>query len=131
MRQTFKQSRSGRNPQGVGFVILTLFISVFMILPAGLLAFELMRYNLITQELRNVTDASALAGSGAIASAPKDLSLEQIHDIAIQAATVTFEQNSAGTTKFDPSNVDVNAYQFDSKPPEQAHKTILNISLQD
>jgi hypothetical protein len=131
MRQTFKQSRSGRNPQGVGFVILTLFISVFMILPAGLLAFELMRYNLITQELRNVTDAAALAGSAAIASAPKDLSLAAIHDLAIEAAAVTFEQNSVGSTRFGPQNVDVHGYDPLSKPPTNAHTAVLNISLED
>ncbi|PWU00203.1 MAG: hypothetical protein C5B53_04410 [Candidatus Melainabacteria bacterium] len=131
MKHTFHRSRSGRKPLGVGFVVLTLFIAAFMILPAGLLAFELMRYNLITQELRNVTDAAALAGSAAIASAPKDLSLAAIHDLAIETAAVTFEQNSVGTTRFGPHNVDVHAYDARSGPPTNAHTAVLNISLED
>jgi hypothetical protein len=131
MRKTSKQPYPLRKPLGVGFIVLTLFTAVFMILPAGLLAFELMRYNLITQELRNITDAAALAGSAAIASAPRDLSLQAIHDLAIETAAVTFEQNSAGTTKFSPDNVEVHPYQVVSDPPRLPHTAVLNISLQD
>lgn len=120
-----------RRQTGVGFIVLTLLTAVFMILPAGLFAFELMRFNLISQELRNVTDASALAGSATIASAPRDMQLANIHDMAVETAAITFEQNSVGMTRFDPSNVEVHAYQTNSDPPKTAHQAILNISLQD
>lgn len=131
MKHTSNRFYSARKPLGVGFIILTLFTAVFMILPAGLLGFELIRYNLVSQELRNVTDAAALAGSAAIASAPRDLSLADIHDLAIQTAAVTFEQNSVGMTRFGPENVDVRTYVVDSTPPSEIHKTVLNISLAD
>jgi hypothetical protein len=106
-------------------------MATFVILPCGLLAFELMRYNLITQELRNVTDAAALAGGAAMASAPKDFELSKVHELAIQTAVVTFQQNSVAATRFSPSNVTVHANALTSEPPQKPFQAILNIALID
>ncbi|PWT99752.1 MAG: hypothetical protein C5B53_04955 [Candidatus Melainabacteria bacterium] len=131
MRRTSIRPYTLRNQQGAGFIILTLFIAAFVILPCGLFAFELMRYNLITQELRNVTDAAALAGGAAMASAPKDLDLPTVHELAIQTAVVTFEQNSVASTKFAPTNVTVHQNALSSEVPRKPFQAILNIALVD
>ena len=125
-----RHGSSRRNPRGIGFLVLTLLVATFIILPAGLLAFELMRYNLITQQLRNITDAAALAGSAALVSAPQNLDLASIHQLAIEAAATTFEQNSVGSTQFSPSNVTVYTNSSTSEP-NQANQAVLNISLLD
>jgi len=52
MRRSTIRPCTLRKQLGVGFIVLTLVTAVFVILPAGLLAFEMMRYNLMTQELR-------------------------------------------------------------------------------
>ena len=110
---------------------MTFFVAVFVILPAGLLAFELARYNLLAQELSNVTDAAALAGSAAMVSAPRALSLPRIHDLAIESALITFEQNSVGSTKFSPKNVTLHANSLTSEPPNQPYQAALNVALLD
>jgi hypothetical protein len=120
-----------RKQLGVGFIVLTLVTAVFVILPAGLLAFEMMRYNLMTQELRNVTDAAALAASATMASSPKELTLEKLHDMAIQSAAVTFEQNSVGSTRFSPDNVEIRPYELYADPPKFPHNAVVNIWLLD
>jgi hypothetical protein len=126
-----KRSSRRRNSLGVGFIILTLFVAAFVILPSGLLAFELMRYNLLLQELRNVTDAAALAGSAAMVSAPRSLPLPDIHGLAIQSAIITFEQNSVGTTRFSPDNVTIHANTLSAETPQQPYQAALSIALLD
>lgn len=120
-----------RNELGAGFVLLTLFVATFVLLPCGLFAFELMRYNLITQELKNVTDAAALAGGAAMASASKDFDLLAVHELAIQTAAVTFQQNSVASTKFSPANVIVHQNELSSEAPRKPFQATLNIALVD
>lgn len=131
MKRKPSRSSRGRNRLGVGFFVLTLFVAIFVILPAGLLAFELARYNLLAQELSNVTDAAALAGSAAMVSAPRTLSLPNIHSLAIESALITFEQNSVGSTKFSPANVILHANTLTSAPPNRPYQAALNIALLD
>ncbi|PWU00206.1 MAG: hypothetical protein C5B53_04425 [Candidatus Melainabacteria bacterium] len=131
MKRNLSRSSRSRNRLGVGFFVLTFFVAVFVILPAGLLAFELARYNLLAQELSNVTDAAALAGSAAMVSAPRTLSLPSIHNLAIESALITFEQNSVGSTKFSPSNVTLHANSLTSEPPKQPYQATLNVALLD
>jgi hypothetical protein len=111
--------------------VLTLLISVLIILPVSLLAFEFIRYNLIVQELRNVTDAAALAGSAAIVTAPKTLPLQAIHNLALKTAEVTFEQNSVAGTQLEQGNVVVRRDSVDSAPSRTAKEAVLNLALLD
>jgi len=59
-----------RNNKGVTTVALILAITFCVLLPLGLLSFELLRLSLIQTELQSLTDSAALAGTAAMASAP-------------------------------------------------------------
>jgi hypothetical protein len=131
MRQYRDLPVSRRKQSGIGFMLLTLLIACFVILPIALLAFELMRFNLIVQELRNVTDAAALAGSAALATPPRELQAKEIHELAMQTAAVTFQQNSVSSTRFNPANVIVNRNTLESKPSKHPNEAVLSIALLD
>jgi Flp pilus assembly protein TadG len=63
--------RCTRTNKGASTVVLVLFLSLFAILPLGLLAFEIARFMLIEAELQHITEAAALSGTADAASEPE------------------------------------------------------------
>ncbi len=132
IEQTSFHKRSNfRKERGVSYVFLILVIAFFAILPLGLLGFEFARYVLIMQQLRNVTDAAALAGGAALTSAKPGLSAKQLHEIAMQVAIETFERNSILTTGFSSANLETHANTEPGIAPKVPNHAVLNISLLD
>src|SRR5271154_4105062 len=65
-----RQYKRIRGERGVSTVALVLVLAFCVLLPLGLLSFEIVRYFLIQEELHNIMDGAALAGTAAMASAP-------------------------------------------------------------
>jgi hypothetical protein len=99
-----------RNKVGATTVALVLVIAFCGILPLGLLGFELVRFFVIQEELRNISDSSALAGTAAMASAPSAPAINPGNGlpytygdrefIAMTVAAQTFAQNTILETAF-------------------------------
>jgi len=83
-----------RDQRGATTIALTLVLAFFVILPLGLLGFEVSRFLLTNQMLRGAADAAALAGSAAIASSNTALTYSDREDWAMYVAGYTFQQNS-------------------------------------
>ncbi len=106
--------KTARKQHGASTIVLILILAFFVILPLAVFAFETSRYLLIQDQLRSVTDAAALSGTAAMASAPQGTNAQR-QLIAMQAAQVTFEQNSILQTAFNTgTNVTVN---YNPTPP--------------
>jgi hypothetical protein len=102
MHRKFKQ----RNSKGLTTIALVLVIAFCGILPLGLLGFEIVRFFVIQEELRNITDSAALAGTAAMASAPSApatfpspnqshaWTYEDREAVAVSVAAFTFTQNT-------------------------------------
>jgi hypothetical protein len=105
----FSRSRQ-RSKKGASTVALVLVIAFGAILPLGLLGFELIRFFVIQEELRNITDASALAGTAAMASAPSApasfgspphmWTYEDREACAMSVSAFTFTQNTILENQF-------------------------------
>ena len=105
----YKQTKPGRpvrtrSSTGAGIIAIGLFLSFFAVLPLSLLYFEMARFGLMQQELRNITDFAALSGTAALASAPASGSIGQ--SAAMQEAVATFARNSILQTGFGPAPLD-------------------------
>ncbi len=59
---------TNRSQRGVSGLVIVLATAFMIILPLGFMGYEYMRYTMVQQELRAVTDASALAGAVGIAT---------------------------------------------------------------
>ncbi len=127
--------RAHRSNKGASTIVLMLILAVFVILPLGLLGFEFSRAFIIQQELRNVTDSAALAGTAAMASAPEMLSgvpttYSQREQMAMTNALQTFQLNGILGTPFNNGNVAANQ---NPQPPlpqtPSVHNATLNILL--
>lgn len=123
--------RRQRTNSGVTTVALILLLAFFVVLPLGLLGFEFARYNLLCSQLKSVTDASALAGTAALASSPSGYSYAALHDLAMDVASQTFEQNSVLATPFNAGNVTVNKNTGVPLGTPAPHKANINITLLD
>jgi len=122
----------GRSKKGVTTMALVLLIAFFVVLPLALLGFEIGRYMLMQEELHSVADASALAGTAAMASSPSGYTYTQLEQLAMQVAAQTFQQNSILGNSFSASTVSAN---YNPQPPQPQNPTqdhaILNIILLD
>jgi hypothetical protein len=104
-----------RNRKGVTTVALILTIAFCVLLPLGLLSFELLRLSLIQTQLQSVTDAAALAGTAAMASAPSAPSINPSTNaqytfndreyIAMTVAAEQFAQNTILQTTLSLNNI--------------------------
>jgi Flp pilus assembly protein TadG len=104
------RQRTLRNSKGASTVALILVFAFCVILPLGLFAFELSRFFLIEEELHNITDSAALAGTAAMASSPSPPTVNSATGAAWTAndrqytamvvAAETFAQNSVLQTQF-------------------------------
>lgn len=99
-----RRSVRARSSTGAGIIAIGLFLAFFAVLPLSLLYFEMARFGLMQQELRNITDFAALSGTAALASAPASGSTGQ--SAAMQEAVATFARNSILQTGFGPAPVD-------------------------
>lgn len=126
-----------RSRTGASTVVLMLFLAIFVVLPLGLLGFEICRAVVAQQELHNITDSAALSGTAAMASAPDQINgvtttYQQREQIAMTTALQTFQQNSILQTNFNTTNVTA---VYDPMPPQPQqpalHNVILNILLID
>ncbi|MCA0316193.1 MAG: VWA domain-containing protein [Candidatus Melainabacteria bacterium] len=117
--------------RGATTVALILVIAFFVILPLGLLGFEFARYTLLCAQLRSVTDAATLAGTAALASSPPGYTYTQLHDLAMDVAIQTFQQNSVLTTSFNKSNVQIDRNTGSPLGTPAVNKVNLNFTLLD
>lgn len=118
-----------RSKKGMSTVALIMVLAFFVILPLGLLGFEFARYTLLAAQLQSVTDAATLAGTAALASSPPGYTYTDLHNLAMDVAVQTFEQNSVLQTPFSATNVVANkntAVLLGTPPLYKAH---LNITL--
>ncbi len=126
-----KLKRKRRSVAGMTTVALVMVLAFFVILPLALVGFEIARYTLMSSQLQSVTDASTLAGTAALASSPPGYTYAQLHDLAMDVAVQTFQQNSVLSNPFNASNVVANkntAANLGTPPLNVAH---LNIKLVD
>ncbi len=121
-----------RGRRGVTTVALVLFLAFFALLPLAIFGFELARYTLMQSQLQSCADAAALAGTAALASSPTGRTIAEQHDLAMQVAAVTFEQNSILQTRFtNPGNLSVHLNSGWVTTPPALHSANLNIRLLD
>jgi Flp pilus assembly protein TadG len=100
--------RIKRSRRGMSTVALIMVLAFFVVLPLGLLSFEFARYTLLASQLQSVTDAATLAGTAALASSPPGYTYTDLHNLAMDVAVQTFEQNSVLQTPFSAANVVAN-----------------------
>jgi hypothetical protein len=120
-----------RTQTGGGIIFTALFFSFFIILPLILWYFETSRFNLIEQQLHNVTDAAALSGTAGLASAPQDQGVGGGQTIAMQTAVITFEQNSVQSLAFTSNNTQASLNGSALPAPNTVNTAVLNIVLVD
>jgi len=116
-----------------------LVLAFFVLLPLGLLGFEITHSMLVQQELRNITDSAALSGTAAMASAPETdpvtglpTTYQQREVLAMTTAIQTFEYNSILETAFSTTNVTGNQNPQPPVPQTPAlRNAILNVLLLD
>ncbi len=125
------QSYRLRRRKGMTTVALILVVAFFVILPLGLLGFEFARYTLLCNQLRSVTDAATLSGTAALASSPPGYTYTQLHDLAMDVAIQTFEQNSVLTTSFGKKNVIANRNTGTALGTPALNTAHLNFTLLD
>jgi hypothetical protein len=99
-----------RGQTGFTTTLLVLTLAFGVVFPLGLLGFEMLRFTVIQQELRNIADAAALAGTAAMASAPSPPLINSDTGaswtpadrqfVAMCVAAQTFGQNSVLQTTF-------------------------------
>src|SRR5579871_4372767 len=92
-----------RDNKGATTVALILVLALFVILPLGLLGFEISRFLLIEQMLRGASNAAALAGSAAMASSDMTQTYSNREDWAMYIAGYTFQQNSVLSVPMTPT----------------------------
>ncbi len=124
-------SRISQRRKGASTVVIVLLIAFFVVLPLSLMAFEIGRMVLAQQELKNVSDSAALSGTAALASSPQGMSVAQLHDLAMQVAEQTFEQNSILSTPFNTVNVVANRNNGTRTTNPAPQTAVLNITLLD
>jgi hypothetical protein len=122
----------GRSKKGGSTIVLVLFLAFFVMLPLGLLGFEIARSFLVQQELRNVCDSAALSGSAAMASAPDTETYTQRQTDAMTTAFQTFEMNSILQTPLNTNNIICNQNPSSPAPATPAvHHGVINLILLD
>jgi hypothetical protein len=88
-----KGKRQQRSAKGLTIAALVAFIAIFVIGPLSMFVFEMTRYNLAAQQLKNCLDSAALAAACAVtgsnSSAPSTT-----QTAAMNAAIWMFQQNS-------------------------------------
>ncbi|MBS2006792.1 MAG: VWA domain-containing protein [Cyanobacteria bacterium SZAS TMP-1] len=131
MKQGSVSSRAQRSKRGATTVALILVGAFFVILPLGLLGFEYARYTLLCSQLQSVTDAAALSGTAALASSPSGYSYTDLHNLAMDVAVQTFQQNSVLTTSFGGGNVVVNKNTGPTLGTPPLNTANINITLLD
>lgn len=121
--------RHKRSRRGASTIVLILMLAFFVVLPLAIFGFEVSRYLLIVAQLRSVTDAAALSGTAALASAPPGTEAQR-QKIAMDAAEVTFRQNSIMRTQFTPATLTANQNPMPPVPQVPGlYKAALNIVL--
>lgn len=123
--------RARRSRRGATTVALILVLAFFVVLPLGLLGFEFARYTLLCTQLQSVTDAATLSGTAALASSPPGMTYAALHDLAMDVAVQTFEQNSVLTTSFGSGNVTANKNSGSALGTPAVGQANLNITLLD
>ncbi len=118
-----------RSKRGMSTVVLILVLAFFVILPLGLLGFEFARYTLLSAQLQSVTDSATLAGTAALASSPPGFTYTDLHNLAMDVAVQTFEQNSVLQTPFSSTNVVANKNTGTPLGTPPLHTAHLNITL--
>jgi len=110
MNAQTKTRKKERSNKGATTIALVLVVAACVILPLGVLGFEIARFFLIQEELRNITDAAALAGTAAMADSPSppliniDTGAEWTYAdrewVSMAVAAETFAQNNILQTNF-------------------------------
>ncbi|MBP9094469.1 VWA domain-containing protein [bacterium] len=121
--------RIKRSRRGMSTVALIMVLAFFVVLPLGLLGFEFARYTLLASQLQSVTDSATLAGTAALASSPPGYSYTDLHNLAMDVAVQTFQQNSVLQTPFSAANVVANKNTGIPLGTPPLHKAHLNITL--
>jgi hypothetical protein len=105
-----KTRKKERDNKGVTTVALVLVLASCVILPLGVFTFEIARFFLIQEELHNITDSAALAGTAAMADSPspplinpatnKEWTYSDREWVSMAVAAETFAQNNILQTNF-------------------------------
>lgn len=131
MMREFKRTESGQ-----GWIALCLIIAIFIVLPLGLLAFDLSKYYWASLQMRSAVDAAALSGVATLASGDSANDVGNSHRNAAKSAWETFQRNSIfGTnmsTALDPVPTHVNVAQPTTLPVGQSeiYIDLLDINRQ-
>lgn len=88
-----KGKRQRRSEKGLTVAALVAFIAVFVIGPLSMFVFELTRYNLAAQQLKNCLDSAALAAACAVTGSNSS-NAGVTQTAAMNAAIYMFQQNS-------------------------------------
>ncbi|HNB22621.1 MAG TPA: VWA domain-containing protein [Candidatus Melainabacteria bacterium] len=117
-----------RNARGQSMVVLMTFLTLFLVLVLGMVAFEFSRYSLCSQQFQHCVDIAAIGGAVGLASSNNtDLATSQA--IAKAVAQRVFERNYIldhtlkGNSTFNTSAA--------SPPTPGANKAIINFAWLD
>ncbi|HEY9757668.1 MAG TPA: vWA domain-containing protein [Oculatellaceae cyanobacterium] len=88
-----KGKRQRRSEKGLTIAALVAFIAVFVIGPLSMFVFEMTRYNLAAQQLKNCLDSAALAAACAVTGSNSS-NAGVTQTAAMNAAIYMFQQNS-------------------------------------
>ncbi len=88
-----KRIKQKRQRSGLAIAALVAFIAIFIIGPLSVFVFELARYNLAAQQLKNCLDSAALAAACSTTGS-NAASASATQTIAMNAAMYMFQQNS-------------------------------------
>ncbi len=92
--------KNKRSKKGASMIVLTALIAFFIVLPLGLVSFEMGRYFLLITQLENIAGACALAGTGAIATIPTGSgsvtgsALQKLYNACSQEAVYCLQLNN-------------------------------------
>ena len=116
-----------RTRTGLSSLLLCI-IATFILLPLGLLTFEVWRFAVAKSQLQYVCDAAALAGIATLVPSTTAAAINAQQSKAIDAATYTAQKNSVLAADFQKVTTQVNAPPV---TPVPAFALSLGISLLD
>jgi hypothetical protein len=121
-----------RKPSGASMIAMAIFAACFILLPLGILGFELLRFSIAQQQLRGICDASALSGAVGIASTKSGWGPALAQTEGMKAAFTTFRQNEIVGQVLNAPGVCTAHYNDGFKPTDAGpHQCVVSYTLMD
>lgn len=121
-----------RKPKGASMIAMAIFAACFILLPLGILGFELLRFSIAQQQLRGICDAAALSGAVGIASTKSGWSPTLAQNEGMKAGFITFRQNEIVGHVLFPPGVCTAHYNDGFKPTDAPEgQCVVSFSLMD